>query len=195
MNWIESQCGSPRWTLSNMAIASRKNVLRRFQLRRPSSPAPPRMLAAAQPSPTPRRWSGRRAKSRRDRIRSVPGADQLAQVTRQNTLRINAPPVRLAALTVSAKVGHDHAKSFARRCAAAWPNLIQFMFASENRPWSRMTGRPSPQLVIGELDTVGGLPKVQVWTSLIRETCRSHRPICRRASGNLRCASPGGLRC
>jgi hypothetical protein len=27
---------------------------------------------------------------------------------------------------------------------AAWPNLIQFMFASENRPWRRITGLPSP---------------------------------------------------
>ena len=28
--------------------------------------------------------------------------------------------------------------------ASAWPNLIQFIWASENSPWSRITARPSP---------------------------------------------------
>ena len=44
----------------------------------------------------------------------------------------------------------------------AWPNLIQFICASENSPWSRITGRPSPGLVPGELDAVGRGPMVEV---------------------------------
>ena len=78
--------------------------------------------------------------------------------------------------------------------AAAWPNLIQLMCASENRPWSRTTGRPCPTSCQASSTPSDA---VQWWIDGFahRASCRSPRSICRPAADARRCACAAGRRC
>ena len=111
MNWIDSQCGSPRWTRSNSSIASRKKVLAPLPVAKPLEPGAAEHRAA-RPQPLAdrlRRSSAPRAKSRRGRTRSSPRCAISSRRSRARMPgRIMFGSVRLAAEPVRAKVGHDH---------------------------------------------------------------------------------------
>ena len=76
--------------MSNRSIASRKKVLRRSQLRKPSSPAPPRIARRGR-SPSPTASTVVRAPERKAaevEIGQAEMRDQFAQIAGEDALRI-----------------------------------------------------------------------------------------------------------
>ena len=195
MNWIASQCGSPRSTGSKLSIASRKKCLRRSQLVSPRAPCRQGSRgAASSPRRRLRRSSARRAKSRQDRSRSSPR-------WAINSCRSRA---RIRADNGSGSCGLP-LRPWARRSGMITrkPSARDALGMAEFDPVDLRVGEqpveqhhrpPLAYFAPGELDAVGGGPIMDLVVAH-RELARSPRPICRPAFDSSSVRISGRPRC
>src|SRR5215217_3572263 len=85
--------------------------------------------------------------------------DEFAQVAGKDAARIMLKAVRLSALAVRAKVGHDYAKAFAGDPVRV-PELDPVHVRVLEEAMQQDDGPALPDLVIGELHTVGRGPEM-----------------------------------
>ena len=161
MNWIDSQCGSPRGVSSKCSIASHEELAAPFPVGQNVEPGAAEDRSARS-QPVADRVDGRPRSQRKTaevELFELELADQFLKVPDQHVRWIIGGIVRLAAFPVGAQVGHDHAEALARD-AVGMAELDPVHLRVGEEPVEQDDRPALAHLVIGELDAVGGGPAV-----------------------------------